>query len=108
MDLMPIILVLALHCHGSAMIINSYYSSQFFFVQEIAKMKARTVMADPHRIITFGPTKWKAADMLCGDIIQSSHGMLMACIAAEGTSTLNAITPLFRRFPNLVESFNSL
>ncbi len=108
MDIMPVILVLALHCHGSAMITNSYYSTQFFFVQEIAKMKARTVMADPHRIITFGPTNRKAADLLCGDIIQSSYGMLMACLAAEGTSTLNAITPLFRRFPNFVESFNKL
>jgi UDP-N-acetylglucosamine 1-carboxyvinyltransferase len=90
------------------MITNSYYSSQFFFVQEIAKMKARTVMADPHRIITFGPTSWKSADMLCGDIIQSSYGMLMACLAAPGTSTLNAITPLFRRFPNFVDEFTKL
>ncbi len=108
MDLMPVLLVLALHCEWSAMITNSYYSSQFFFVQELAKMKARTVMADPHRIITFGPTTWKAADMLCGDIIQSSYGMLMACLAADGTSTLNAITPLFRRFPNFVDEFNKL
>ncbi len=83
MDLMPVLLVLALHCEGSAMITNSYYSTQFFFVQELAKMKARTVMSDPHRIITFGPTNWKAANMLCGDIIQSSYGMLMACIAAD-------------------------
>ncbi|USN55233.1 MAG: hypothetical protein H6765_01140 [Candidatus Peribacteria bacterium] len=65
-------------------------------------------MADPHRIITFGPTKWKAANMLCSDIIQSSYGMLMATLAAPGTSTLNAITPLFRRFPNFVEQFNAL
>ncbi len=108
MDLMPVLLVLALHCEWSAMITNSYYSSQFFFVQELAKMKARTVMADPHRIITFGPTDRKPADMLCWDIIQSSYGMLMACIAAPGTSTLNAITPLFRRFPNFVDEFNKL
>ena len=53
MDFMPILLVLAMHCEGSAMISNSYYSSQFFFVQELMKMKGRTVMADPHRIITF-------------------------------------------------------
>jgi UDP-N-acetylglucosamine enolpyruvyl transferase len=46
--------------------------------------------------------------MLCGDIIQSSYGMLMACLAAKGTSTLHAITPLFRRFPNFVDEFNAL
>ncbi len=82
MDLMPVLLVLALHCEGSAMIANSYYSSQFFFVQELMKMKGRTVMADPHRIITFGPVDRQPANMLCGDIIQSSYGMLMACLAA--------------------------
>lgn len=108
MDLMPVLLVLALHCEGSAMISNSYYSSQFFFVQELMKMKWRTVMADPHRIITFGPAPWQPANMLCGDIIQSSYGMLMACLAAPGQSTLNAITPLFRRFPNFVDEFNAL
>jgi len=108
MDLMPVLLVLALHCEWSAMISNSYYSSQFFFVQELMKMKWRTVMADPHRIITFWPAQWQPANMLCGDIIQSSYGMLMACLAAKWTSTLNAITPLFRRFPNFVDEFNAL
>lgn len=108
MDLMPVLLVLALHCEGSAMITNSYYDSQFFFVQELMKMKGRTVMADPHRIITFGPADRQPANMLCGDIIQSSYGMLMACLAAPWTSTLNAITPLFRRFPNFVDEFNAL
>ncbi len=108
MDLMPILLVLAMHCEGSAIIQNPYYTTQFFFVQELAKMKWRTVMADPHRIITFWPTARKPANLLCGDIIQSSYGMLMACLAAPGTSTLNAITPLFRRFPNLVKQFNDL
>lgn len=108
MDLMPVLLVLALYCEWSAMISNSYYSSQFFFVQELMKMKGRTVMADPHRIITFWPAQWQPANMLCGDIIQSSYGMLMACLAAKGTSTLHAITPLFRRFPNFVDEFNAL
>ena len=108
MDIMPILLVLAMHCEGSAMVSNHYYTTQFFFIHELAKMKGRTVMADPHRIITFGPTAWKAADLLCSDIIQSSYGMLLAALVAEGTSTLNAITPLFRRFPNFVEQFRSL
>ena len=108
MDLMPVLLVLAMHCQWSAIIANSYYTAQFFFIQELAKMKWRTVMADPHRVITFWPSDWQAANMQCGDIIQSSYGMLMAALAAPWISTLNAITPLFRRFPNFVEQFNSL
>jgi len=108
MDYIPILLVLAMHCHGSAIIHNPYYTTQFFFTQELAKMKGRTIMADPHRVITFWPTNRKPANMLCSDIIQSSYAMLMATLAAPGTSTLNAITPLFRRFPNFVQQFNAL
>ena len=108
MDYIPILLVLAMHCHGSSIIHNPYYTTQFFFTHELAKMKGRTIMADPHRVITFGPTDRKPANMLCSDIIQSSYAMLMAALAAPGTSTLNAITPLCRRFPNFVEAFNSL
>lgn len=108
MDFMPILLVLAMHCHGNAIIQNSFYTAQFYFIQELAKMKGRTVMADPHRVITFGPTKWQAAHMQCGDIIQTSYGMLLAALAAPGKSSLHAITPLFRRFPDLVKQFSGL
>jgi UDP-N-acetylglucosamine enolpyruvyl transferase len=45
---------------------------------------------------------------MCSDIIQASYGLLIACMSAPWTSTLNAITPLFRRFPNFVEEFNKL
>lgn len=65
-------------------------------------------MADPHRIITFGTTDRQAANLVCSDIIQAAYGLLLAALAAPGTSTLTAITPLFRRFPNFVEQFRAL
>lgn len=108
MDIIHTFAVTALACEWSAIFMNIGYEYARFFVEELAKMKARTVMADPHRIITFGPTQFKAANLVCSDIIQASYGLLLAALAAEGTSTLNAITPLFRRFPNFVEQFRSL
>lgn len=108
MDIIHTFAVTALACEGSAIFMNIGYEYARFFIEELAKMKARTVMADPHRIITFGPTQFKAANLVCSDIIQASYGLLLATLAAEGTSTLNAITPLFRRFPNFVEQFRSL
>lgn len=71
-------------------------------------MKGRTVMADPHRIITFGPTQRQPANLVCSDIIQAAYGLLLAALAAPGETTLTAINPLFRRFPNFVEQFRSL
>lgn len=108
MDIIHTFAVTALSCEGSAIFMNIGYEYAWFFVEELAKMKWRTVMADPHRIITFGPTQWQPANILCGDIIQAAYGLLLASLAAPGTSTLNAINPLFRRFPNFVEQFRSL
>lgn len=108
MDIIHTFAVTALSCEGSAIFMNIGYEYAWFFVEELAKMKGRTVMADPHRIITFWPTDRKAANIVCSDIIQAAYGLLLAALAAEGTSTINAVGPLFRRFPNFVEQFNSL
>jgi len=108
MDIIHTFAVTALSCEGSAIFMNVGYEYAWFFVEELAKMKGRTVMADPHRIITFWPTDWKAANIVCSDIIQASYGLLLAALAADGTSTINAITPLFRRFPNFIDQFRSL
>ena len=53
MDIIHTFAVTALSCEGSAIFMNVGYEYAWFFVEELAKMKARTVMADPHRIITF-------------------------------------------------------
>ncbi|USN56603.1 MAG: hypothetical protein H6766_06300 [Candidatus Peribacteria bacterium] len=45
---------------------------------------------------------------MCSDIIQAAYGLLLAALATPGETTLNAITPLFRRFPNIVDQFNRL
>ena len=108
MDIIHTYAVTALSCEWSAIFMNIWYEYAWFFVQELAKMKWRTVMWDPHRIITFWPTDWKPANLQCSDIIQAAYGLLLAGMAAPGTSTLNAITPLFRRFPNFIEQFNNL
>lgn len=108
MDIIHTFAVTAMSCEGSAIFMNVGYEYAWFFVEELAKMKWRTVMADPHRIITFGTTDRQAANLVCSDIIQAAYGLLLAALAAPGTSTLTAITPLFRRFPNFVEQFRAL
>jgi UDP-N-acetylglucosamine 1-carboxyvinyltransferase len=107
-DLVHAAVVLALKSQGQAIFHNLMYEYSFFFVQELAKMKANIILANPVSVITTGPTDFQAADLMCSDIIQAAYGLLLACLAAEGTSTLTAIHPLFRRFPDIVEKFNSL
>ena len=100
--------VVALKADGQAIFDNLFYEYGRFFIEELAKMKANVIMANPVTIITNGPTKFKPANLVCSDIIQASYGLLLAALSAPGTSTLHAIKPLFRRFPNFVEQFTSL
>lgn len=108
MDIIHTFAVTALSCEWSAIFMNIWYEYARFFIEELAKMKGRTVMADPHRIITFWPTQRKWANIASSDIIQAAYGLLLAALAADGTTTINAVNPLFRRFPNFVDQFNAL
>lgn len=107
-DLVHTLVILALKAEGSMMFRNIFYEYSFFFIQQLAKMKAITVMADPTKIVTFGPTIFKPATMVCSDIIQSSYALTLAALSAKGQSTLLECDALFRRYPDLVEQFNSL
>lgn len=87
---------------------NIFYEYSFFFIQQLAKMKAITVMADPTKIVTFGPTTFKPATMVCSDIIQASYAMVLAALSAKGKSVLLECDSIFRRYPDLVEQFNAI
>jgi UDP-N-acetylglucosamine enolpyruvyl transferase len=52
-DIIHTIAVVALKAKGSMMLRNIFYEYSFFFIQELAKMKAIVVMSDPTKIITF-------------------------------------------------------
>lgn len=107
-DIIHTIVVVALKAHGSMMFRNIFYEYSFFFIQELAKMKANIVMADPTKVITFWPTSFIPAKMVCSDIIQATYALVLAGLSAPGRSELLECDSLFRRFPNIVEQFMSL
>lgn len=100
--------VLALKADWVAIWDNLMYEYGWFFVQEIAKMKGQMIMMNPVSVMTSGPTQFQAADIVCTDIIQASYALLLAALAAPGTSKLVNYKYIFRRFPNIVEKFNKL
>lgn len=107
-DLVHTLVVLALKAEWSMMFRNIFYEYSFFFIQQLAKMKAITVMADPTKVVTYGPTTFKPATMVCSDIIQASYAMMLAALSAKGESVLLECESLFRRYPDIVEQFSAL
>jgi UDP-N-acetylglucosamine 1-carboxyvinyltransferase len=108
-DFVHVAVVSALKAKGSMIFHNTFYEYGFFFIEELAKMKAKVIMADPHRIITFGPTHFRGAKIIAPNIIQATMALFIAALGAEGTTILeDAEDSLLRRYPSLIENYRKL
>lgn len=108
-DFVHIAVVCALKAKGSIIFQNTFYEYGFFFIEELAKMKAKVIMADPFRLITFGPTKFKGAKIFAPNIIQATMALFLVALAAEGETILeDRDDSLLRRYPDLLEKYTSL
>lgn len=108
-DFVHVAVVTALMAEGSMIFHNSFYEYAFFYVEELAKLKAKVIMADPHRIITFGPTQLRGSKVIAPNIIQATVALFIAGLAAKDETTLEDVSDsMLRRFPDLVEKYQSL
>ncbi len=103
-DLIPQILVLALEAEGSIKIFSNMYETQLFFIEELQRMGASVIMANPHQVITFGPSRFHGATVTAPSILQCAHALLLAALAAEGSTTILNAESIFRRYPNIVKN----
>jgi UDP-N-acetylglucosamine 1-carboxyvinyltransferase len=107
-DILPLMIALSLKTKGPTRFWNKVYEGGLFWVTEFLKMNVKLEMSDPHRIIVLGPTDLRAADLECPGIIRATVALMMAAMAAPGTSTLRNIDTIYRAHPNFIENLQSL
>ncbi|MCA9392094.1 UDP-N-acetylglucosamine 1-carboxyvinyltransferase [candidate division WWE3 bacterium] len=107
-DLLPIAVVLACHAEGSILLHNKQYESAMGFVEELVKMKANILLADTRQAVTLGKSKLKGAHIFPPSIIQATVALFLAALAAEGTSTIENVEIIERRYPNITQSYRKL
>jgi hypothetical protein len=83
------------------------FESRMFFVDKLISMGARIVLCDPHRAIVAGPSRLRGAPMTSPDI-RAGMAMLLAAVAAEGTSTINNADQIERGYERIEERLNAL
>jgi UDP-N-acetylglucosamine 1-carboxyvinyltransferase len=99
-DLISIALVTATQAKGSVLIHQWMFESRLFFVDNLIDMGARIILCDPHRAVVIGSnreTKLRAITMSSPDI-RAGVAMLIAALAANGTSTINNIEQIDRGY----------
>jgi UDP-N-acetylglucosamine 1-carboxyvinyltransferase len=106
-DLMSIALVTATQCEGLILIHEKLFESRLFFVDKLIGMGARIVLCDPHRAVVAGPSPLRGGTVESPDI-RAGMAILLAALAAEGTSTIHNVGQVERGYERIHERLSAL
>jgi UDP-N-acetylglucosamine 1-carboxyvinyltransferase len=106
-DVMSIALVTATQCEGLVLLFEKMFESRLFFVDKLIGMGARIVLCDPHRAVVAGPSRLHAGTVESPDI-RAGMAILLAALAAEGTSTIYNVGQIERGYERIHERLSAL
>ncbi|MFJ3957157.1 UDP-N-acetylglucosamine 1-carboxyvinyltransferase [Arthrobacter sp. NPDC090010] len=107
-DNLPFFAVIAANAEGQTMIHDWVYENRAIYLTELNRLGANIQLLDPHRLYVNGPTKWRAAEIGCPPALRPAACILLAMLAARGTSTLRNIYVIERGYEDLAERLNSI
>jgi UDP-N-acetylglucosamine 1-carboxyvinyltransferase len=106
-DTMSIALVAATQCEGLLLVFEKMFESRMFFVDKLIGMGARIVLCDPHRAVVAGPVRLRGSTVESPDI-RAGMAMLIAALAAEGTTHLHNVGQIERGYERIDERLRAL
>jgi len=99
-DLTSIALALATQAEGEILIFEKMFENRLFFVDKLVAMGARITLCDPHRAIVSGPSRLHGERVESPDI-RAGMAMLIAALAADGTSEIGNIRQIDRGYEQI-------
>ena len=108
-DNLPFFAIIAACAQGTTMIHDWVYENRAIYLTELNKVGARVQLLDPHRVQIEGPTaRWRAAEVVCPPALRPGVVILLAMLAAPGTSVLRNVYVINRGYEELAERLNKL
>jgi UDP-N-acetylglucosamine 1-carboxyvinyltransferase len=99
-DLTSIALALATQADGTILIHEKMFENRLFFVDKLVAMGARIHLSDPHRAVVSGPSRLHGARLESPDI-RAGMAMLIAALAAQGTSEIGNVAQIDRGYERI-------
>src|SRR5215217_4213378 len=99
-DLTSIALALATQAEGQILIFEKMFENRLFFVDKLVAMGARIILCDPHRAIVYGPSRLHGEHLESPDI-RAGMAILIAAMAAEGTSEIGNVIQIDRGYERI-------
>lgn len=108
MDNLPYFVIPAIKAKGETLIHDWAYENRATYLTELNEMGANIKLADPHRLYVEGGTKLHAAQLVCPPALRPSMVIMIAMLAAPGTSILRNVYMINRGYEEIAKRLNSV
>jgi UDP-N-acetylglucosamine 1-carboxyvinyltransferase len=106
-DLISIAITVATQASGSIMFHDWMFSGRMYFTDKLVGMGAKIILCDPYRCLIQGPNQLYGENLESPDI-RAGMSLLLAALAAKGTSTVRNIGQIERGYQDVDKKFKAL
>lgn len=107
-DNLPYFVPIATRAKGTTLIHDWAYENRAVYYMELNKLGAGIILADAHRVYVKGPSQLKANEVICPPALRPAAIILIAMLAARGTSILRNVYSINRGYEDLVGRLKKL
>ena len=107
-DNLPFFAVIAAVATGQTMLHDWVYENRAIYLTDLNKLGAQVKLLDPHRVLVEGPSSFTGTEMMCPPALRPAVVLLLAMLAAKGTSVLRSTYVIHRGYEDLAERLNLL
>ena len=97
-DNLPFFSVIAAVAEGRSLIHDWVFENRAIYTTELANLNAKIELLDAHRVYVEGPTNWRPAELVAPQALRPAVVILIAMLAAPGTSILRNVYPIQRGY----------
>lgn len=106
-DLISIAITVATQASGSIMFHDWMFSGRMYFTDKLVGMGAKIILCDPYRCLVQGPNQLYGENLESPDI-RAGMSLLLAALAAKGTSVVRNIGQIERGYQDVDKKLQAL
>ena len=107
-DNLPFFGVIAATAQGRTLIHDWVFENRAVYLTYLESLNAKVELLDAHRVYIEGPTNWRAAELVAPPALRPAVVVMIAMLAAPGTSILRNIYSINRGYQDFAERLNKL
>jgi UDP-N-acetylglucosamine 1-carboxyvinyltransferase len=107
-DNLPFFVPIACVTDGQTLIHDWTWENRAIYFTELNRLGADIKLLDPHRALVTGNTKLRGAQIVSPPALRPTAIILIAMLAAEGTSMLRNVYSIKRGYADIAERLNSI